>query len=193
MALKTRTTSVGRPITSAVVEGKATRARKDAEYVAKLAGKSAADVVAAGQAARTEVDPRLASTEVRYLPGGAGGSGGSLNASSCSTVPNAKKAAAKPAAASPAPAPSAAPAPAYDPTPLTISGASETSTPEIKFPEMAPQMFAPGGVGAGVDGNATGYRRKKSSGRMAGLTSKGTSQFKITGQSGKSSGLNIGA
>jgi hypothetical protein len=58
---------------------------------------------------------------------------------------------------------------------------------------MAPQMFAPGGVGAGVDGNATGYRRKKSSGRMAGLTSKGTSQFKITGQSGKSSGLNIGA
>jgi hypothetical protein len=84
-------------------------------------------------------------------------------------------------------------APAYDPTPLTIGGAEGYEMPEIKFPEMAPQMFAPGGAGAGVDGNAAGFRRKKSSARMAGMTSKGTGQFKITGQSGKSSGLNIGA
>jgi hypothetical protein len=91
------------------------------------------------------------------------------------------------------PEPTQTAAPAYDPTPLTISGAESYQAPEIKFPEAPPQMFAPGGAGAGVDGNAGGFRRKKSSGRMAGLTSKGTSQFKITGQSGKSSGLNIGA
>ena len=98
----------------------------------------------------------------------------------------------KPAAAAPAPAPAPTPAPTYDPTPLTISGAESYQAPEINFPEAPPQMFAPGGVGAGVDGNAAGFRRKKSSARMAGLTSKGTGQFKITGQSGKSSGLNIG-
>jgi hypothetical protein len=94
----------------------------------------------------------------------------------------------KPAAAAPA----TTPAPTYDPTPLTISGAESYQAPEINFPEAPPQMFAPGGAGAGVEGNAMGFRRKKSSARMAGLTSKGTSQFKITGQSGKSSGLNIG-
>jgi hypothetical protein len=100
----------------------------------------------------------------------------------------------KPApATAPAPAPAVATAPTYDPKPLTIQGAESYEAPEMKFPEMPPQMFAPGGVGAGVDGNAGGFRRKKSSARMAGLTSKGTGQFKITGQSGKSSGLNIGA
>ena len=52
--------------------------------------------------------------------------------------------------------------------------------------------FSPGGSGAMLDGGATGFRKKKSSARSAGLTSKGTSQFKISGQSGKSSGLNIG-
>ena len=98
----------------------------------------------------------------------------------------------KPADAAPAPAPATTPAPTYDPTPLTISGAESYQAPEINFPEAPPQMFAPGGAGAGVDGNAAGFRRKKSSARMAGLTSKGTGQFKITGQSGKSSGLNIG-
>ena len=80
----------------------------------------------------------------------------------------------------------------YNPTPLTIGGGGGFTMPEIEFPEAPPQMFAPGGVGAGVEGNAAGFRRKKSSGKLAGLTSKGTGQFKITGQSGKSSGLNIG-
>ena len=101
------------------------------------------------------------------------------------------QAVAPPTAAPPAPV---APPPTYDPTPLTI-GASSTpnySMPEPKAPEMPPQMFAPGGMAAGVDGNAGGFRRKKSSARMAGLTSKGPSQFKITGQSRKSTGLNIG-
>jgi hypothetical protein len=96
----------------------------------------------------------------------------------------------KTAAAAPAPS---APKTSYDPTALAIGGGAMPPMPEIETPEMQPQKFAPGGVGAGVDGNAAGFRRKKSSARMAGLTSKGTGQFKITGQSGKSSGLNIGA
>lgn len=91
----------------------------------------------------------------------------------------------------------AAPAP-YTPTPLVpdeVPGASEasnTSPFNINMPEAPKLQYTPGGAGAVVDGNATGVKRKKSSGRMAGLTSKGTSQFKISGQSAKSSGLNIG-
>ena len=53
-------------------------------------------------------------------------------------------------------------------------------------------MQAVGGPGSSLDGGATGFRRQRSSGRMAGLTNKGTSQLKITGQNSKSSGLNIG-
>ena len=93
----------------------------------------------------------------------------------------------------------AAPAPAgggggtgtssYNPTPLMVEGAA---MPMPQIPEPEPQKFAPGGVGASIDTNAMGFRRKKSSARLAGLTSKGTSQFKISGQSAKSSGLNIG-
>jgi len=188
MAVKT--TAVGRPRTSAVKEGKATAARKDAEFVAKQAGKSPAEIKQAGLDARTAVDPRLASTEVRYAPGGHDGKG--LVGMTWSTVPNAKKPAASTSTTA-STSTSNTSTPAYDPTPLTIGGAEGYEMPEIKFPEMAPQMFAPGGAGAGVDGNAAGFRRKKSSARMAGMTSKGTGQFKITGQSGKSSGLNIGA
>jgi hypothetical protein len=59
--------------------------------------------------------------------------------------------------------------------------------------QVAPQpTFSPGGVGANVGNNALGFRRKKSSGRIAGLTSKGVGQFRITGQSRQSAGLNIG-
>lgn len=53
-------------------------------------------------------------------------------------------------------------------------------------------MQAVGGPGSALDGGATGFRRKRSSGRMAGVTNKGTSALKITGQTSKSSGLNIG-
>lgn len=53
-------------------------------------------------------------------------------------------------------------------------------------------MQAVGGPGSALDGGATGFRRKRSSARMAGLTNKGTSALKITGQTSKSSGLNIG-
>jgi hypothetical protein len=186
MAVKT--TAVGRPRTSAVKEDKATAARKDAEWVAKQAGQTPAQIQAAGQAARVAVDPRLANPPPIPINHGFGPNGGK---GGVQMAPQPKQASPAPKPASAAPAP-AAPAPKYDPTPLTISGAGSDEMPEIKFPEMPPQMFAPGGVGAGVDGNAGGFRRKKSSARMAGLTSKGTGQFKITGQSGKSSGLNIG-
>lgn len=100
-------------------------------------------------------------------------------------------------ATEPATPAAAAPAP-YTPTPLVpdeVPGASEasnTSPFNINMPEAPKLQYTPGGAGAVVDGNATGVKRKKSSGRMAGLTSKGTSQFKISGQSAKSSGLNIG-
>lgn len=83
----------------------------------------------------------------------------------------------------------------YTPSPLAIGGGSsepQFTMPEINFPAAPPQQFAAGGMSAGVDGGASGFRRKKSSARKAGLTSKGTGQFKITGQSSKSSGLNIG-
>ena len=59
-------------------------------------------------------------------------------------------------------------------------------------PESASAQYMPGGTGSYVDGNATGFRRRRSSARTAGLTSKGTSQFKIGGQTARSSGLNIG-
>jgi hypothetical protein len=69
-------------------------------------------------------------------------------------------------------------------------GGDSVSMPEA--PESASAQYMPGGAGSYVDGNATGFRRRRSSARTAGLTSKGTSQFKIGGQTSRSSGLNIG-
>jgi len=176
-----KTTSVGRPLTSGVVEGKVTRARKDAEWLAKQGGKSPAEVKAAGQAARTAVDPRFANLKVISSPG----PGGAYRAMTWSAVPGAKKSSAKAST-----------------NPMSIQtgvGAGAGGgmmmmpmMPPMETPPSEPQKFAPGGVSANVDGNATGFRRKKSSARLAGLTSKGTSQFKISGQSARSSGLNIG-
>jgi hypothetical protein len=62
----------------------------------------------------------------------------------------------------------------------------------LAYPSPTAPTYSPPGNNESVDGNALGFRRKKSSAKMSGLTSKGTGQFKITGQSGKSSGLNIG-
>jgi hypothetical protein len=74
------------------------------------------------------------------------------------------------------------------------SGMGDTAySPEMPTMPDAPEFkYTPGGPGASVDAAATGFRRKRSSARVAGLTTKGTSRFKITGQTGKSSGLNIG-
>jgi hypothetical protein len=58
-------------------------------------------------------------------------------------------------------------------------------------PDNSPE-YIPGGSGSSVDMNAAGFKRKKSSARASGLTTKGTSQFKINGQTSQSSGLNIG-
>ena len=69
-------------------------------------------------------------------------------------------------------------------------GGDSVSMPEA--PGSASAQYMPGGTGSYVDGNATGFRRRRSSARTAGLTSKGTSQFKIGGQTSRSSGLNIG-
>ena len=69
-------------------------------------------------------------------------------------------------------------------------GGDSIEMPEA--PESASAQYMPGGTGSYVDGNATGFRRRRSSARTAGLTSKGTSQFKIGGQTSRSSGLNIG-
>ena len=109
--------------------------------------------------------------------------------------PNFKRAAAPEA---PAAAP-ATPAPApYTPTPLVAEPNNQSSLMIGKAPEPPapppPPQFSPGGVGATLDGNASGFRRKKSSARMSGLTTKGTGRFKISGagQSSSSSGLNIG-
>ena len=58
--------------------------------------------------------------------------------------------------------------------------------------QAMPSQYAAGGLGADLGINAAGIKRKKSLAKLAGLTSKGTSQFKIGGQTSKASGLNIG-
>lgn len=84
-------------------------------------------------------------------------------------------------------------------TPSGPSGPSQpavqqpTTSNEVPPPSLPEPRFSPGGMGSDVDsGAANGFRRRKSSARIAGLTTKGTSQFKINGQSARSSGLNIG-
>lgn len=96
-----------------------------------------------------------------------------------------------PEAAAPAPAPAPEP---YTPKPLVPESTPQSSLTIAKPPEAPPPpQFSPGGLGATVDGNASGFKRKKSSARMSGLTTKGTGRFKIGGgQSSSSSGLNIG-
>jgi hypothetical protein len=49
-----------------------------------------------------------------------------------------------------------------------------------------------GGTGSSVDGGATSFRRKKSSARTAGLTTRGPGQFRNSLKVGSASGVNIG-
>lgn len=69
-------------------------------------------------------------------------------------------------------------------------------TPEMPLggggPEEPRQGSSVPGVDSSINDGVTSFRRKKSRARTLGLTSKGTSQFKIGGQSTKSSGLNLG-
>lgn len=88
----------------------------------------------------------------------------------------------------------------YSPEPMDVGGGSmdggfdyggmggaqdNSSIPDPKF--------SPGGSGFGTDSGLTSFKRKRSSRALAGLTTKGPGQLKISGQSSKSSGLNIGA
>jgi hypothetical protein len=69
----------------------------------------------------------------------------------------------------------------------------ETITPTLPPPEEKMDPIAiSGGTGSSVDGGATSFRRKKSSARTAGLTTRGTGQFRNSLKVGSASGVNIG-
>lgn len=81
----------------------------------------------------------------------------------------------------------------YTPTPLADAqsgyGSGGSTAPD---PAPSPSQFLPGGMGSSVDSGATGFRRKKSSARSAGLTTKGAARLRINPSFSSSSGLNIG-
>lgn len=72
------------------------------------------------------------------------------------------------------------------------SGMISSAGKQDLMPADMSQLSVSGSTG--VTGNATGFSRKQSSARKAGLTSKGTGRLRInrTGQTSASSGLNIG-
>lgn len=78
----------------------------------------------------------------------------------------------------------------YTPEALTPTTMEPILTPSVTNP--VDSSFSPGGSSAMLDGGATGFKKNKSKARSAGLTSKGTSQFKISGQTSSSSGVNTG-
>lgn len=92
----------------------------------------------------------------------------------------------------------------YNPRPLADLGGGGggydgSATPNPATPSTNPGddiaqalRFGPGGPNSMLGGNALGFRRKRSSAQASGLSAKGTSQFKISGQTARSSGLNIG-
>lgn len=81
----------------------------------------------------------------------------------------------------------------YNPTPLVDGSGSNGSGGTAPDPAPSPSpQFMPGGMGSSVDAGATGFRRKKSSARAAGLTTKGSGRLRINQGSTGSTGLNIG-
>lgn len=78
------------------------------------------------------------------------------------------------------------------PSPLAIGGGESgyNSNSSINAQPYGGDSMA--GFDSSIGDSVTGFRRKRSRARMSGLTSKGTSQFKIGGQSSRSSGLNLG-
>ena len=91
-----------------------------------------------------------------------------------------------------------------DPVPTTAPPNTDTITPggnttgsgglaaASASPVADPFMMGPGGMSSDLDGSAKGFRKNRSSARKAGLTTKGTSQFKISMAQGAKSGLNTG-
>ena len=59
-------------------------------------------------------------------------------------------------------------------------------------PAADPFMMGPGGMSSDLDGAAKGFRKNRSSARKAGMTTKGTGQFKNSMAQGTKTGLNIG-
>lgn len=74
------------------------------------------------------------------------------------------------------------------------SAAGSANTSAYGTPEPYSQAGSSvAGFDESISDSVTSFRRKKSNAKSTGLTSKGTSQFKIGGQSTASSGLNIGS
>lgn len=86
--------------------------------------------------------------------------------------------------------------------PMNPASQPETPKPPGFIPNQGPpegpllpapeQKFGMSGTDTAINDSVTSFRRKKSKARTLGLTSKGTSQFKIGGQSSRSSGVNLG-
>jgi hypothetical protein len=77
--------------------------------------------------------------------------------------------------------------------PGTGAGAGGGEAAPLLLPEEKPDPIAlSSGTGSTVDGTATSFRRKRSTARAAGLTSRGTGQFRNTLKVGSASGVNIG-
>jgi hypothetical protein len=73
------------------------------------------------------------------------------------------------------------------------TGAGGGEAAPLPLPEEKPDPIAlSSGTGSTVDGTATSFRRKRSTARAAGLTSRGTGQFRNTLKVGSASGVNIG-
>ena len=76
------------------------------------------------------------------------------------------------------------------------SGGATGSTEEVVMPLPKEEVLDPvtigGGTGSSVDGGATTFRRKKSSARASGLSTRGTGQFRNSLKVGSASGVNIG-
>ncbi len=87
------------------------------------------------------------------------------------------------------------------PTDTSTSTTNDTVTPTTSTPTATPTATAEdkldpialnSGTGSSVDGGATSFRRKRSSARSSGLTTRGTGQFRNSLKVGSASGVNIG-
>jgi hypothetical protein len=74
----------------------------------------------------------------------------------------------------------------------TGAGGGEAAPLPLPKEEKPDPIALSSGTGSTVDGTATSFRRKRSTARAAGLTSRGTGQFRNTLKVGSASGVNIG-
>ena len=76
--------------------------------------------------------------------------------------------------------------------PGTGAGGGEVAPLSLPKEELPDPIALSSGTGSTVDGTATSFRRKRSTARAAGLTSRGTGQFRNSLKVGSASGVNIG-